>query len=389
MKKLFFVFGCLFPLFTCAQTLKTDVLVIGSNDAAFSAAYQSFKSGVVTTILTQTAQFDLEQIKKSKSSEIQNLYSKFLIKEPQKIQAPKKDKKSKGTVKIDSADFLKVINDSPALEIKRSGSGWEVKLSKDKSVKAKVLLMADQPEKLLAALKIQSLKAAEPASLNYNDDNYRTSIAGIKATSNFLSLYNLLIPNQENLIYVNTAKPEIGQAAGATAAFAAFYETKTSLSNLKSIQGELLKYKLSLISYEDVKLTDSNWLALQKIGVTGIVKGEIKDDKLFFNPEKEVTYAEIKQPVKDYFYKAQIWFDDHQNSPMTLETTISMVCYVGNKAVDATKSELEKKWNKSYKFSSKYDLKKTLTRREFSVIINEYLKPFDLVNVDRTGRVIR
>jgi hypothetical protein len=75
--------------------------------------------------------------------------------------------------------------------------------------------------------------------------------------------------------------------------------------------------------------------------------------------------------------------------PVNLENTVLLVAYVGNKAVDATKTELQKKWNNSYKFSSKYDLKKVLTRREFSVIINEYLKPFDQVNVDKTGRVIR
>jgi hypothetical protein len=62
---------------------------------------------------------------------------------------------------------------------------------------------------------------------------------------------------------------------------------------------------------------------------------------------------------------------------------------VGNKSIEATKDELQKKWNKNYRFSSNYDLKKVLNRREFAVIINEYLKPFDVVNVDKTGRVIR
>ncbi len=126
-----------------------------------------------------------------------------------------------------------------------------------------------------------------------------------------------------------------------------------------------------------------------KVGITGIMKAEIKQNRAYFNPEKEVTYNEIKEPIKEYYYKAQIWFDDHQNIPINLENTISLVCYVGNKSVDATKAELQKKWNKNYRFSSNYDLKKVLSRREFAVIINEYLKPFDVVNVDKTGRVIR
>jgi len=190
-------------------------------------------------------------------------------------------------------------------------------------------------------------------------------------------------------LFIPPGNIELGQAAGATAAYAAFFETKTSLSNLKRIQGELLSYKLALMPFEDIKAVDSNWLAIQKIGVTGILKAEIIGGKAYFNPEVKVTYDEIKQPLKDYYYKAQIWFDDHQNIPINLENTISLVSYIGNKSAEATKTELQKKWNKSYKFSSKYDLNKNLTRREFSVIINEYLKPFDDVNVDKTGRVIR
>lgn len=395
MKRLFFVFAFIIPLVIHAQTLKTDVLVIGSGDAAYAASFQSFKSGVKTILLTQKEQLDIKQISDRKPKEATVFYQIFLKREVENaknlaIPKPKPDKKKPVKVLVDSLQLLNVINNAPYTEIKRSGSGWEVKLTKDKSIRAKVLVMADDPEKLMAALKITGLNPATSNQLNYSENLYRTTVASVSSKGpNFLSLYNLLIPNQENLLYISANQFEIGPAAGATAAYASFFDTKTSLSNLKRIQGELLSYKHALMPFEDVKAIDSNWLAIQKVGITGIIKAEIKQGKAYFNPEKEVTYDEIKQPIKDYYYKAQIWFDDHQNIPINLDNTIAMVCYVGNKSVEATKAELQKKWSKNYKFTSKYDLTKALTRREFAVIINEYLKPFDDVNVDKTGRIIR
>lgn len=393
MKRLFFVFAFIIPMVIHAQTLKTDVLVIGSGDAAYSASFQSFKSGVKTILLTQKEQLDLKKISDSKPKEVTLFYQSFLkreIENAKNLDAPKPDKKKPLKVTVDSTQLLNVINGIPYTEIKRSGSGWEVKLTKDKSIRAKVLVMADNPEKLMTALKITGLNPATSNQLNYSENLYRTTVASVLSKgANFLSLYSLLIPSQENLLYISADQFEIGPAAGAIAAYAAFFDTKTSLSNLKRIQGELLAYKHTLMPFEDVKSIDSNWLAIQKVGITGIIKAEIKQDKAYFNPEKDVTHDEIKQPIKDYYYKAQIWFDDHQHIPINLENTIAMVCYVGNKSVEAIKTELQKKWNKNYKFTSKYELKKVLTRREFAVIINEYLKPFDDVNVDKTGRVIR
>lgn len=374
-----------------AQTLKTDVLVIGNGDAAYFAAFQSFKSGVKTILLTQKEQLTLE----NKPKRLLSFYQSFLKRETENAKSlnlpkPKKDKKNPQKIAVDSTLLLNVINNSVYSEIKRSGNGWEAKLNKDVSIRAKVLVMADAPDKLIAALKISTLNPAKLVHLNYAENIYRTSIASNTATgADFLSLYNLLIPDQENLIYISANSLETGPAAGATAAYAAFFETKTSLANLKRIQGELLSYKHALMPFEDISPVDSNWLAIQKVGITGIIKAELKQGKAFFNPEKEVSYDEIRQPIKDYYYKAQIWFDDHQDVPINLENTVAMVSYVGNKSADATKAELQKKWNKSYRFSSAYDLKKVLTRREFAVIINDYLKPFDDVNVDKTGRVIR
>ncbi|TBO41535.1 hypothetical protein [Pedobacter kyonggii] len=395
MKRLCFVFAFIIPMVIHAQTLKTDVLVIGSGDAAYAASFQSFKSGVKTILLTQKEQLDLKKVSEGRSKTTLSFYQSFLKREIENAKSlrapkPKPDKKKPVKVTVDSTQLLNVINNTPYTEIKRSGSGWEVKLTKDKSIKAKILVLADKPDQLMTALKITNLNSAVSSPLNYNENLYRTAVASVYSKgANFLSLYNLLIPNQENLLYIPADQFEIGPAAGATAAYAAFFDTKTSISNLKRIQGELLSYKHTLMPFEDIKVIDSNWLAIQKIGITGILKAEIKQDKAYFNPEKEVTYDEIKQPIKDYYYKAQIWFDDHQNIQINLENTIGLICYVGNKSVEATKTELQKKWNKNYKFASKYDLKKVLTRREFAVIINEYLKPFDDVNVDKTGRVIR
>ncbi|WP_029278107.1 hypothetical protein [Pedobacter borealis] len=395
MKRLFFVFAFIIPMVIHAQTLKTDVLVIGSGDASYSASFQSFKSGVKTMLLTQKEQLDVKKISERKSKEATAFYQLFFKRETENAKnletpKPKPDKKKPLKVTVDSTQLLNVINGISYTEIKRSGSGWEVKLTKDKSIKAKILVLADKPDQLLAALKITGLNPATSNQLNYSENLYRTTVASVLSKgANFLSLYSLLIPNQENLLYISADQFETGPAAGAIAAYAAFFDTKTSLSNLKRIQGELLAYKHTLMPFEDVKAIDSNWLAIQKVGITGIIKAEIKQNKAYFNPEKDVTYDEIKQPIKDYYYKAQIWFDDHQHIPINLENTIAMVCYVGNKSVEAIKTELQKKWNKNYKFTSKYDLKKVLTRREFAVIINEYLKPFDDVNVDKTGGVIR
>lgn len=395
MKKLFFAFIFLIPLIIHAQTIKTDVLVLGNSNAAFAAGVQAAESGVNTIILTQSDGFKLSDFKSLPQSGVTRAFEKRArksLKLRDSVPLPEMTNQIVNAVIknwSDSSKLLDVINNTNYYEIKRSGNGWEAKITKEKSIKAKVLIVTDKIERVLPAFKTGSLKPAETNTVNYTENFYRTTIAGINGTSNYLSLYNLLIPNQDNILYIKADNLEIGQAAGATAAYAAFFKTKTSLSNLKRIQGELLSYKLSLMPFEDVRTADSNWQAIQKVGITGILKADIKNGKVFFSPEKEVTYDEIKQPIKDYYYKAQIWFDDHQNIPINLENTISMACYVGNKAVNATKTEIEKKWKKNYMFPSKYDLKKVLTRREFSVIINDYLKPFDDVNVERTGQVIR
>ncbi|RZK55142.1 MAG: hypothetical protein EOO87_08630 [Pedobacter sp.] len=179
-----------------------------------------------------------------------------------------------------------------------------------------------------------------------------------------------------------------GQAAGATATYAAFYSFKTSQSNLKKIQGELVNYKLNIMPFADVKLNDTNWKAIQFVGLTGVLKANLDNGNANFSPNQLVTTAEIKQPFKDFYYKAQIWFDDYKSEQMTIGSALDMICYVGNKALDNTKKELTKKWKTSYQFKTEFDLERQINRVEFAVMLQDYMPPFN-VNVEKTGKVVR
>lgn len=140
--------------------------------------------------------------------------------------------------------------------------------------------------------------------------------------------------------------------------------------------------------FADIQVNDPNWKAIQRIGLTGFLKAGIVNGKANFSPESEVSVAEIKEPIKEFYYKAQIWFDDHKEPNMTLGSLISMICMVGNKSPENTKKEIEKRWMSSYQFKNKFDLNRNVTRREFAALVDSYLDVVD-VNLDRAGRVIR
>lgn len=391
MKKQLFFFLLLVFVFNTlkAQTIQTDVLVVGNCNAAFAAGLQSAVSGVKTTVLLQAGGFDINPITGDLNSGLQ---AEFLKKmkglDTDFTKQTANDVLKKWT---DSTKNLTIIRDLLWIKAEKVGNNWNFKLSDGKTIKTKILINpADQ--KLNGALKITAPKN-NWINLDYGTTTYRTSVASgkftTKTTGNFFSMFDLFIPLQENFIWISDSQSMlIGQAAGATAAYAAFFKTKTSLTNLKTVQGELINYKLNLIPFDDINPSDTNWKAIQMVGLTGVLKGEIKDNKVIFSPDTQVSADEIKQTIKDYFYKAQIWFDDYKNSMMTLSSTLDMICYVGNKSPENTRKEVEKKWKTGYNFKSDFDLNKVINRREFAALLQDYMPPFN-VNIDNKGKVVR
>jgi hypothetical protein len=396
---LFFVFASLLIIKEAnSQTLRPGVLVVGNGNAAAAAAIQSAMSGIETTILLQAGGFDISPINDDLSSGIQETFL-------QKIRNAKNIKDSTQAVNFDKIlanEVLKKWTDSTKKLTVISNVMWvkadggtnisTIKLSDGKTIKPKVLInVADA--KLNAALKVTALNSGASQKVDYANTTYRTSIAsGMNlngTTANTFSLYNFLLAEKDNFVWVSDPQSMlIGQAAGATAAYAAFFSQKTSVSNLKRIQGELIAYKLNLMPFTDVKRTDSNWKAIQFVGVTGVLKGEFANENLLFVPEKLVTTEEIKQPIKDSYYKAQIWFDDYKSDIITIGAAMEMISYVGNKAIDAMKKDIPKRWKTSYQFKTDFDPERQINRRELAVLLQDYMPPFN-VTIDKTGKIIR
>lgn len=403
MRKYLFLFSALFFSFQLkAQTLKPDVLVVGNSNAAVAAAIQSAQSNVKTILILQAGGFDIEPIGKDLHSGVQ---ATFL----QKIKSFKKqnesvvdsiadvnfDKQTANQVLTQWTDSIKnltVLKNVQWVKADRSGKGWVFKLSDGKTLRPEVFVnVADQ--KLNTALKIDASAANAWHKFDYDSTIYKTSVAVGKnisgSTNTIYSLYQFLMPTQENLVYVNDASSMLmGQSAGAIAAYAGFFNLKTSESNLKRIQGELISFNTNLIPFTDIGVKDANWKAIQMVGLTGVLKAELINGKLLFNAEKLLSATDISQAMKAHYYKAQIWFDDHKGEVITIGAALDLIRYVGNKAPETMRKEVEKKWKTTYAFASEFNDERQISRREFAVILQDYAPPFN-VTIDKTGKILR
>lgn len=373
------------------EEFRPAVLVVGNGNAAVAAAIQSAESGVQTAILLQAGGFDLVSHGNDLASGLHAAFQKKYDSTEGRNTFDKLKANLVVSAMTDTVKKLRVLKNITWLKAGRSGNNWNFRLSDGTTIKPKVLIMGTDPRLM------EMLKLAAPAikwnKLNYSQNIYRTSVAAGKsidgATANFFTLKQLLVPDQENLVWLGDPESmELGQAAGATAAYAAFFDTKTSASNLKKIQGELIHFKLNQIPFQDITPADSNWKAIQFVGLTGVIKGDLTKNNLLFSPDKIVTIADIKQPLKDFYYKAQLWFDDFKGDKLTVADALNMIAYVGNKSLDQIKKELDKNWKNNYHFKSSFELSRQITRRELAVILQDYMPPFN-VNIDDAGKVIR
>ncbi len=385
-----------------AQKIKTGVLVVGSSSAGVAAAIQSAHSGV-KTILIDKSNFESIVLPSDEGQTRSGIYANFIkrVESAQKYPVTKNQVFSPSFAATifkawaDTVKNLTVMTRVSVTAIAKDGKGWEAILSNKQIVKADVIVDGTQDGYVasLASFKTDTLKSSSPDSLPYAGNKYRTGVAiapsanafpvtipmsaFIGATDNFLAPWSKQI----------AATTASGQAAGAIAAYCSFFKTTTKILNVRMIQSELMSFGSQLMRFDDVAEKDTNAMPIQSIALTGILKGRVVSGKFNFMPDSNISSDEIMIPVKEYSSRSQIWFLDNKSDKLSLKETLSLIKFIASRGKELD-GEVAKGWSASLKLSGKFDPARPVTRREFAVLFNAFVRPFN-VSVDLTGSLKR
>jgi len=419
MKYFFLLIGILIAGFSRAQTIHTDVLIYGGTESGVAAAIQAAHSGVKVLFIVETNELAGTISQNSDTLFNAGIRANFL-----KLTLKARRDSTSGIVNpfsqaiasdvlkgwTDTIKNLTIMRNTTSQKIEKSRGGWDVKLKDGKTIKVNVVVDASANGSLAAKAGIpfdlatgyyKRAVTLNQASIEHFYDNrlYRTSVGiGNSLTQVFtIPLGSLVAAGVENFILVGrlpvlkaakqleSATMAYGQAAGATAAFCSFFKTTTNSLKSRVIQGELFAYKSWLVPFADIKQVDSNFAAIQHIGVSGLLKGRVIKGELLFQPDSVVSAEELRLPMREFYSRSQIWFADNKMDKLTLDNVLSLIKFNASRGEELNR-EVEKAWKTSFKFAGKYDLKHLISRREFAVLADAYLKPFN-VRIDINGNL--
>lgn len=409
--------GLFFSILSSGQTIRTDVLVSGGSNSGVAAAIQAAHSGVKVLFVVEGNELAPDFREENDSLYSAGVFTSFL-----ELTLKTRTDSVTGYVsplsKAVAADILKGWTDTiknltiirnAVVQKVESGKTWEIKLKDGRNIKAAVVVDASPDGALASKAGVPRDPAGgyyQTAAFTrtdlghiYSNRIYRTSIGIGQAAGEvfLLPLNSLIAAGTENLILAGRlpnitssklpqpANIAYGQAAGAAAAYCAFFKTSTRNLNTRVIQGELFAYKSWLMPFADITRADSNFLVIQHIGLTGLLKGQVSDGKLLFLPDSLVSAEDIRTPMKELYSRSQLWFSDNKVDKFTLGDVLSMIKFCASRGEELNR-EVEKAWKTSFKFSGEYDLNHLVTRREFAVLADAYLKPFN-VRIDPAGNL--
>ncbi|MXV14625.1 FAD-dependent oxidoreductase [Hufsiella ginkgonis] len=415
MKRILVAFLCLLACTSYAQTIKTDVVVFGGNAAGIAAAIQAARSGVKTLLVEETGKLGGNIVPSSKAFE-GGLWSEFL----KKTRAAKKDSNAQpdavSTPTVlkswtDSIKNLTVRYNATWSRIEKSGRGWEIKLQDKATIKANVAIDAlpngilavtagvfMDPKTKLPRTIIQPVPLTKP----YESQLYRTSVAigtDTKTGESYMVPLGALMAGGgvDNFFVIgkfaaNQSSADAmftGQAAGAGASYFAFFDESTKNMALtmrtRQIQSELFSYKSWMVPYADIKFSDPNFQVIQYTGLTGVLKPVQVNGAFYFKPDTTVSSEEIRPVIRQYYSRSQIWFADKKIEKFTFGDMVSLIKYTAVRGNELDK-ELQKNWKEVFNFSGTYDLTRVITRREFAILLQYYMKPYE-VRVNLNGNL--
>lgn len=173
---------------------------------------------------------------------------------------------------------------------------------------------------------------------------------------------------------------QLGQAAGALAALAVIEGKNVKQVGVRQVQEALLASDCYIMPYLDLPLADRHFDAVQRIGATGILRGEGRNVGW-----ANQTWMRLSDPLEaDEVYTAG-YFDKENVFGQGTVTVAALLD--GVKLLGGVYDEPRQWWTALG--LEDYDPDRVATRLEAAVIIDAALDPFGRFEVDYDGNIIR
>lgn len=419
MRNLFILFF-LFATSQAKAQLKTDVLVLGGSASGTACAIQAARSGVKAILIEQN-DFLISPTEPNLNIPA---FNSGIWREWKNYTDSSKTTPSNALESIiKKVKNLQLIKNAKVLAINEKKNGYTIKIflnGKTQEIKAKLLVDASQSLAATEVVKFGILKLDTNNQINaltaYNLQNqktpylqnnklYRTSLAagfGKDSSQIFVIPAGIFIPTgKDNLLVINKQASfedintdnfnlalwvSIGQATGGLAAYGPFFKTAIKNANVRVLQSEVFNFKGQILPIIDVNLQDSAYKAIQQTIISSVLKLDFNTG--LFYPDSLVNTTDVKPRLCDLFTRAKLWFFENQAKPFDLENLISLFSFITSRETVDISREIKQKWKIKYQFLSAIDFQKPLTRKQFAVLVNDYLQPYK-IRVDFEGNFIK
>lgn len=173
---------------------------------------------------------------------------------------------------------------------------------------------------------------------------------------------------------------QLGQAAGAIAAVSCKDNRNVDRVGVRKVQSALLDAGCYIMPYLDLPKDHQHFKALQKIGATGILRGEGRNvgwaNQTWFRADDPLLAEEIYPEV---YYNGVLPFG---KGPVMVGQFIDVIRMLGV----PVPSDVSSWWEKAG--LSDYEAGRVITRLEAAVVIDKVIDPFRMFGVDWFGNVM-
>jgi hypothetical protein len=175
---------------------------------------------------------------------------------------------------------------------------------------------------------------------------------------------------------------QLGQASGALAAIAVKNDRPVRRVGIRQVQRSLLEAGCYIMPYLDLKPEDRHFKAVQKIGATGLLRGEGRN--VGWSNE---TWFRAADPLRgeDVYVSDMVRGISLPEGEVTVGYLMELVRRVGGRIPNGN----EQQWWEDKLGLQDYDPSRTILRLEAAVLIDAAVDPFALFEVNFDGKFLR